>query len=74
MTKIGEINPAGVAKLMICYDDKAKTNPYRVIQEWKELGSYGLKTRRKTIVKYADLYSCMLVLTRYCEAHNEEGR
>ena len=36
MTKIGESNPAGVAKLMICYDDKAKTNPYRVIQEWKE--------------------------------------
>lgn len=74
MIKIGEIHPAGVSALKIYYNAKAKKNPYRVVQEWKEPGAYGLRDRRKTIVEYADLYSCMLVLARYCEAHNEEGR
>ena len=74
MIKIGEVFPAGVPALKVYYNETAKQNPYRVVQEWKEPGTYGLRDRRKTIAKYADLYSCMLVLTRYCEAHNEERR
>lgn len=74
MTKIGEVHPAGVAALKIVYDGKAKTNPYRVYQEWLEPGPYGLRKRRKLIAKYADLLSCMTVLMHYVEAHNEERR
>lgn len=76
MTKIGEVHPAGVAALKIVYDGKAKTNPYRVYQEWLEPGPYGwgLRKRRKVVAKYADLLSCMIFLTHYVEAHNEERR
>lgn len=74
MTKIVEIHPAGVAALKIIYDDKAKTNPYRVYQEWFEPGPYGLRKRRKLIAKYANLRLCMIVLMHYVEAHNEERR
>ena len=74
MTKIGEIHPAGVVALRIVYDDKAETNPYRVYQEWMELGPYGLRKRQKLVVRYADLLSSMTVLMHYVEAHNEERR
>ena len=74
MKKIGEIHPAGAAALKIVYDDKAKSNPYMVYQEWFEPGPYGLRKRRKLVVMYADLLSCMMFLTDYVEVHNEERR
>lgn len=74
MLKIGELSPAGVADLKIYYDSKAETNPYKVVMEWMELGPHGLRKRTRTVVKYADLLSGVMVLTHYAEAHNEERR
>ena len=74
MLKIGELSPSGVAALKIYYDSKAETNPYKVVMEWMELGPYGLRKKTRTVVKYADLLSCVMVLTHYAEAHNEERR
>jgi hypothetical protein len=75
MTKIGYISPNGVHTLCIYYDAKAKKNPYRVYLEWKEVsGPYDLRSRRKMVAQYADLYSCAFVLLGWCKEHNEEGR
>ena len=74
MVKIGEIHPKGISALKIYYDGKADRNPYKVYQEWFEPGPYGLRRRKKLVIRYADLLSCMMVLTHYVEAHNEERR
>ena len=74
MTKIGHIAPAGVPALCVYYDDKAKRNPYRVYKEWKESGPCGLRSRRKMVAQYADLYSCAFVILGWCKENNEEGR
>jgi predicted ATP-grasp superfamily ATP-dependent carboligase len=74
MTKIGFVSPKGLPTLCIYYDDKAKKNPYRVYQEWKEIGPYGLRSRRKLVEQYADLFSCAYVILNYCRKNNEEKR
>ena len=74
MTKIGFVSPKGFPALCIYYDEKAKKNPYRVYHEWKEIGPYGLRSRRKLVAQYADLLSCAYVIIDYCRKNNEEGR
>ena len=74
MKKIGELSPKNAPTITIYYDDKAKLNPYRVYKVWNELAVYGVRTRRKMIAKYADLYSCAFVLLGYAKEYNEEGR
>lgn len=72
--KIGFIAPIGSDMLSVYYDRKAKKNPYRVYREWKEAGPYGLRSRRKMVAQYADLYSCAFVILGWCKEHNEERR
>lgn len=74
MTKIAEIRPSGVPKMVVYYDDKAKNNPYRIYAEGYELTNYGLRKRRKQVNRYADLFSCALAMTQYAKEHNEEKR
>lgn len=74
MTKIAEIQPKGVVKMVVYYDSKAKNNPYRIYAEGYELSNYGLKKRRKQVNRYSDLLSCALVMAQYAKEHNEEGR
>jgi hypothetical protein len=74
MMKIGFIQPKGLAAMVIYYDSNAKNNPYRVVSEWNELTTAGIRKRRRIIAKYADLASCGIQLYHYTMAHNEEGR
>lgn len=54
-----------VAKLInngeyiVIRDDSQKVNPYRLYHVWYEPSEYGLRERRKQIIRYGDLASCM---------------
>lgn len=74
MKKIAEIQPKGVARMTIYYDNKTSVNPYRVYLEWMELGHYGLSERRRQVVRYANLASAAAQLAQYATQHDEEGR
>lgn len=76
MKKIGMIQPTGLPMMTIYYDDKAKTNPYRVYKEYYELGEcgYGLTKRKKLINKYGNLYSCICEMNKYIAENDEEKR
>ena len=53
-------------------DSEAKVNPYRVYYTYRELTDHGLAKRQKLVVKYGDLYSCMLHVSEYVSRHNME--
>lgn len=74
MTKIGMISPKGKPSMVIYYDEKAAVNPYKVYLEWKELGNYGLRGRKKRVAMYGDLLSCGVKMAEYTAKNNEEGR
>ena len=74
MTKVAMIQPKGKPTMVVYYDEKATTNPYRVYLEWKELIAYGLRQRKKQVDRYADLNSCGLLIAQYAAENNEEGR
>ena len=74
MTKIAEIQPKGVAKMIVYYDKSVTRNPYKVFLKWKELTPHGLADRSRMIKRYADLSSAATVLSEYAFQHNEEGR
>ena len=75
MKKIAEIHPAGVPAMIVYYDGQAKTNPYRVYQEWFEyIPDAGCRKRTKQVDRYSDLYSCAWEMAKYTHQHNEEGR
>lgn len=74
MTKIAEIQPKGVAKMAIYYDEKASVNPYRVFLHFNELTPYGLMKKRHQLNRYADLASAAYEMTQYAIQNNEERR
>lgn len=68
MRKIGMLHPKGII-FEICYDEKAKHNPYRIYRKYWQSGWH-----KKLEEKYADLYSCTIWLNEYVKTHNEETR
>ena len=74
MQKIASISPKGVPSMTVYYDKKAKTNPYRVYKEWNEVTEYGIRHRKKLVIRYADLLSCAHLMLGYISMYNEEGR
>ena len=60
--------------MVIYYDSKDEHNPYKVVSEWNELTTAGIRRRRRMVAKYADLFSCVVQLYQYTMAHNEERR
>lgn len=73
MRKIGSLK-----NIEICFDDKAKINPYRVYEYYRDLERredgklyYG-KQHRRQVIRYADLYSCTYWMSQYFLHHNEE--
>lgn len=80
MRKIGELSVAGkkIAGLpaigktfAIYYDEKARTNRYRVYEKYWESGK---GWRKHLIDKYGDLLSCVLLVEEYVYENNEETR
>ena len=69
MKKIGMLDTKK-AYFEIYYDEKAKTNPYRLYNKYWKTDRW----HRKLIEKYADLYSCTIWLNNYVANHNEESR
>lgn len=53
-------------------DSEAKVNPYRIYHIHYEPTDYGMVPHRKLVVKYGDLYSCMLHVSEYVARHNME--
>ena len=75
MKKIGEIAPAKGPKMVICYDGKAKVNPYRVYLIWTETTEHGWPAQhRKQIDRYADLLSCGCLMMEHIRKYNGDGR
>ena len=75
MNKIGEINPKNTHKITVYYDGKAKSNPYRVYEEFKAYNKdLYLTDRKRLVAKYADLHSCVALMAQYTMEHNEESR
>ena len=58
MYKIAEVNPVKLQGMLTVYYDEGKKNPYRLFREWNEPGPYGVRKRRKQLVRYANLLSC----------------
>lgn len=74
MKKIAEIHPYRGGKMIVCYDNKTNTNPYRVYLVWYSPSPLGLREHKKLVNRYADLYSCALLMADHAREHNEEGR
>jgi len=76
MTKIAHVQPKGMDTMHVYYDEKAKTNPYRVYLEgYHHTYDYeGIAKHKRQVVRYADLASAMNALYQYALNHNEEGR
>lgn len=75
MKKIGFIN-AKAGTLAIYYDEKARVNPYRVYREWKDLHpTEGYVQKHKMLIqKYANLFSCTILINDWVRQHDEEDR
>ena len=74
MNKIGEIKPINGDKLTVYYDKKAKYNPYKVYREWWGYSPHGNVYHKQMVAKYGNLHSCGLLIAKYTERFNEEGR
>jgi hypothetical protein len=68
MHKIGMLDTKDVL-FEILYDDKAKTNPYKVYNKYWDHGWH-----KRLLNKYADLASCTAYINNYVMEHNEEER
>lgn len=68
MHKIGMLNTKDVL-FEIHYDDKVKTNPYKLYEKYWDHGWH-----KRLLNKYADLASCTWHLHDYTMQHNEESR
>lgn len=71
MKKIGELITKKV-RFEVYYDDKARFNPYRVYQRYWSVSTH--TWHRKMLDKYADLYSCTILINEYVKDNNEEER
>ena len=68
MHKIGMLDTKAVL-FEVYYDDKAKTNPYKVYNKYWDHGWH-----KKLLLKYADLASCVNFINCYVKQNNEESR
>lgn len=60
-TTLAEVKHHG--RLLVVYDDDVEINPYRVYYEYHDYNKYGYLTkRRKQIIRYNDMDSCMYLL------------
>lgn len=59
MTKIGELRTKDV-HFVVYYDTNKTTNPYYIFNKWYEHGWH-----KKLMIRYQDLYSCVLYIEDY---------
>ena len=72
MRKIGSIEVKGI-EATIYYDDKAKTNPFRLYAEYYDIGKYDYPTKHKKLIqKYGDLASCTAHIHNFVMKNNVE--
>lgn len=57
---------------IVIRDDSQKVNPYRLYYVWYEPSEYGLRERRKQIIRYGDLASCMYHLFDITVKNNKD--
>ena len=53
-------------------DSTQKVNPYRVYHVWYEPGDYGMRMRKKQVIRYADLASCIHYLYTIAAQNNKD--
>lgn len=69
-TQILKLNHNGEWKVI--RDSEAKCNPYSIIHIRRELTDHGVVKRRKQVVKYANLASCMYYLFDMTQNNDRE--
>ena len=57
---------------IVIRDSSQKVNPYRLYYVWRESGKYGLRERRKQLIRYGNLASCMYHLFQIAQENDKE--
>lgn len=57
---------------IVIRDSSQKINPYRLYYVWREPSEYGLRERRKQLVRYGNLASCMYYLFQIAQANDKD--
>lgn len=60
--RIVKLGGCSIGEWIVVKDDTQKENPFRVYHVWREPGEYGMKQRKRQMVRYGDLASCMYYL------------